>query len=628
MKKVFILLNTIVTITSFALEPLDYSSQENTTKWLSKARFGLYFDWSARANFETNRSDSYDPYIAKGLQKGSLYKILTDKDGNLTGIRNWEEWNPTEFNPKDWLDAVEVAQANYFIFTINDRYGFLNLDSPATSLDSAATIWGVDTAQALATEAHKRAIPYFWAFQQYGGIDYILGHWLYFKSRWAQDIKNFPQYRKKTLYHLIQNIDRYGKCAGVYFRGNQGGVVPSEHPAREGEDPEFFDQEHSTYLKKLFEVQPWMTMSSKFYLRQDPYYNPTINLDRFSFRNYNRHVNRFDTAHGIVFSLEGDLEAWANVSKQETRPAVEIIHLLALSAGHNENLVVRVTPNNKGAIPSHQLEVLQETGKWLQHYKESIIRTVNGPYAPGPWGVSTRKGNSIYLHILQHSQDGIYQLEALPKGIQEVKLLNTNQTITYSNSDTTLTLYIPSTISSSRKEADMVVKITYPKDVDTTEFDSLYKNKWQESLAVNATITATQTSKLRNRDTPVKTLIQKLLDSAGKGARNLYPRTFWSAPEPIEETPTKYPLYVEIEFDTLEKIGAISILEKNSRIKDWKVEYLDSNDSWQTIYEAQDEHLAFFDWKLSKQVEAKKIRLVVFATYGKAPQLRYFRVFQ
>jgi len=41
----------------------------------------------------------------------------------------------------------------------------------------------------------------------------------------------------------------------------------------------------------------------------------------------------------------------------------------------------------------------------------------------------------------------------------------------------------------------------------------------------------------------------------------------------------------------------------------------------------QDEHLAFFDWKLSNRVEARKVRLVILSTYEKAPQLRYFRVF-
>ncbi len=191
------------------------------------------------------------------------------------------------------------------------------------------------------------------------------------------------------------------------------------------------------------------------------------------------------------------------MSEEETRTLSEAIHLLALSAGHNENLLLRVTPNNVGAIPKRQMDVLKGIGKWLKRYSKSIMDTVNGPYTAGAWGVSTRMDNNIYLHILQHSKDGIYRLEALPDGIKKMKLLNTGKAINYTNRDGELTIYIPPEISSSRKEADIVVQVIYPKDINTTEFDSLYKNRWRESLAVDATITATQTSKLRNRDSSV-----------------------------------------------------------------------------------------------------------------------------
>ncbi len=613
-------------VTVFA-SSLDYSSSENTVKWLNSARFGIYFDWSARVNFETELVDSYDNFQAKGLQKGSLYSLIKDSNGNSTGVRNWEMWNPDKFNPKDWLDAVELSGANYLIFTLNDRYGFLNFDSPASSLDSAATIWGVDTAEAIAKEAQKRDIPYFWSFQQYGGIDFILGSWIYFKSRWNKGIKNYAQYRKATIYHILTNLSRYGKCAGVHFIGNEGGVVPSEHPAREGEDPEIVDQTHSTYLKKIFEAQPWLTISKEFYLKDDPYYHPSINLDRFKFKNYNPRVDRVEGSHGVVFSLESDLDGWANVSEQETRTASEAIHLLALTAGHNENLILRVTPDNKGVIPDRQIKVLSGVGEWLKRYGSSIMGSVNGPYAPGAWGVSTRKDNLIYLHILQHSPDGVYKFEALPDGIVDVKLLNSNQEINYSNKNGTLTINIPPSFSSSRENPDLIVQIRYPKEVDTTEFNSLYGSKWRESLTVGATITATQTSTLRNRDSSVDVLIGKLLDSNGKGAKLLYPRSFWSAPEPIENPSTNYPVRVEVDFGGMKTIKAVSILEKNSRIKDWQVEYLDSNGEWQIIYRASNEHLAFFDWKLPQAVDASKVRLTVSATYGKAPQLRYFRVF-
>jgi alpha-L-fucosidase len=39
-------------------------------------------------------------------------------------------------------------------------------------------------------------------------------------------------------------------------------------------------------------------------------------------------------------------------------------------------------------------------GHWLQQYGESVYGTRGGPVAPRPWGVTTRSGNRVYVHIL------------------------------------------------------------------------------------------------------------------------------------------------------------------------------------------------------------------------------------
>ena len=41
----------------------------------------------------------------------------------------------------------------------------------------------------------------------------------------------------------------------------------------------------------------------------------------------------------------------------------------------------------------------KEIGAWLAKYGESIYGTRGGPFKPGEYGVSTRKGNTIYVHI-------------------------------------------------------------------------------------------------------------------------------------------------------------------------------------------------------------------------------------
>jgi alpha-L-fucosidase len=604
-----------------------YTTPSQTTQWLKSAKFGILFDWSAKVNFEADNNESYDHTVAKGLQKGSLYSIVKDKDDNPTGLRNWENWNPDKFNADKWIKSVVDAGARYFVYTVNDRYGFLNFDSPSTTLDIGATKWGGDICASLAKAANGK-VAYFWRYQQHGGIDFILGGWIYFKSRWAKDIKTYAQYRKGNLYHLLRNVDLYGKCSGIYFTGNCGGVVPSEHPAREGEDADYYDQANSSYLSDLLEKQPWLAISSEFYLKKSSTYKPSISLDRFNFRNYNTNLNKPDGDHGVIFSLESDLDGWANVSVQDTRTSNEAIKLLALASGHNQNLLLRVTPDNRGEIPKRQLDVLDKVGAWLQKYGDSIYNTSNGPYFPATWGVSTRKNNVIYLHILQNSKTGNYSFEELPSGIKSVKLLNNNQTLSFTNQNGSFTFSIPDSVAKEHTTPDRVIEITYPQNTDTIAFSSLSANVYQEPISTNSTITANHTSGLRNRDNPPSILVEPLLDSKNKAAKLFYPRAFWSAPEVALENITNiYPVIVEIDFGTVKTFSQISILEKNRRIKKWRVEYLDSSNKWHEIYSADDQHLEFFDWKLEQEVSSKKVRLVVEESYGKAPQLRYFRVF-
>ena len=43
---------------------------------------------------------------------------------------------------------------------------------------------------------------------------------------------------------------------------------------------------------------------------------------------------------------------------------------------------------------------LKEVGDWLQVHGESIYGTRGGPVTPRPWGVTTKKGRTVYVHVL------------------------------------------------------------------------------------------------------------------------------------------------------------------------------------------------------------------------------------
>jgi alpha-L-fucosidase len=69
-------------------------------------------------------------------------------------------------------------------------------------------------------------------------------------------------------------------------------------------------------------------------------------------------------------------------------------------------------PNGK--IQPEFVERLQAIGAWLVENGESIYGTRGGPVAAQPWGVSTRRGDKVYFHVLKHSETVL-----LPKSDQE-----------------------------------------------------------------------------------------------------------------------------------------------------------------------------------------------------------------
>lgn len=70
-----------------------------------------------------------------------------------------------------------------------------------------------------------------------------------------------------------------------------------------------------------------------------------------------------------------------------------------------------------GRIDPRQAEVYKGMGKWLEQYGKCIYETRGGPNKPSIWGVSTCKGNELFLLVLKWNEDDTLTLPALPNNI-------------------------------------------------------------------------------------------------------------------------------------------------------------------------------------------------------------------
>ena len=90
---------------------------------------------------------------------------------------------------------------------------------------------------------------------------------------------------------------------------------------------------------------------------------------------------------------------WSWKPDDRLKSVDEVIRILAGCAGGDGNLLLDVGPMPDGRIEPRQVDVLKGVGAWLVKYGESIFGTRGGPFKPGRYGASTRRGDRIYLHV-------------------------------------------------------------------------------------------------------------------------------------------------------------------------------------------------------------------------------------
>jgi alpha-L-fucosidase len=114
-----------------------------------------------------------------------------------------------------------------------------------------------------------------------------------------------------------------------------------------------------------------------------------------------------------------------------------------------------------GRMEPRQVEVLRQVGSWLEINGESIYGTRGGPFKPTSAWVSTRKGNTVYVHLLKWGDETI-TLPLLRKKIVKSQLL-AGGTASIAQTDSGITLTIP---QPDPQNIDIIVKLTLDGPAD------------------------------------------------------------------------------------------------------------------------------------------------------------------
>jgi alpha-L-fucosidase len=101
-----------------------------------------------------------------------------------------------------------------------------------------------------------------------------------------------------------------------------------------------------------------------------------------------------------------------SITDKNYKSEKELIHYLVKAAGNNANLLMNVGPRPDGTFPDIAIQRYNAMGEWLKAYGETIYGTRGGFIGPRVWGVTTQKGKSLFVHILNLDENVLY----LPMG--------------------------------------------------------------------------------------------------------------------------------------------------------------------------------------------------------------------
>jgi alpha-L-fucosidase len=110
-------------------------------------------------------------------------------------------------------------------------------------------------------------------------------------------------------------------------------------------------------------------------------------------------------------------------SDRDYKSATSLIHTLCEVAGRGGNLLLNVSPTGAGTLPPEQSERLAAIGGWMEKHSASIAGTTAGLEPWQFYGPSTRRDDTVYLHLLMKPYESV-AVRGLPiKRVRSVQCL-------------------------------------------------------------------------------------------------------------------------------------------------------------------------------------------------------------
>ena len=304
---------------------------------------------------------------------------------------------PSRFNAAEWVSAIKASGAKYICFTSRHHDSFSMFHTQESDFNIVdATPFKRDIIKELADECHKQGIKlhFYYSHLDWKREDYPLGNTGRGTGR-PKDKANWNTYYQFMNNQLTELLTNYGPIGAIWFDGVW-------------DQPESFNWQLEEQYALIHKLQPACLIGNNHH--RTPYAGEDFQMFERDLPGENKAGFSGQEVSALPLETCETMNGmWGyRIEDQNYKSTHTLIHLLVRAAGKNANLLMNIGPQPNGELPAIAVERMKEMGEWMQQYGETIYGTRQGDVAPHSWGVSTRKGNRLFIHILEWQDNRLY----------------------------------------------------------------------------------------------------------------------------------------------------------------------------------------------------------------------------
>ncbi|MBZ0297809.1 MAG: alpha-L-fucosidase [Anaerolineae bacterium] len=389
---------------------------EQGLKWFQDVRFGMFIHWGPSA--VPARHDWI--MAAEAISVPDYEKFV-------------EQFNPTKFNAEEWVSIAADAGQKYIVFTSRHHDGFSMYDTALSDYKITNTAFGRDPVRELADACARRSDI------KLGFYNSLLD-WHHPAYRFREESglawSDYLDFLHGQVRELCTN---YGEIACMWFDG--------EWPRHEfTPEQAYFKAGGSFEYEKLYNMIHTLQPDAIVLNNRHDKPLPGEDIQGFEQDLPGMNTKGFNTSTISDMPFEVCMtinDHWFYIRNSNNYKSLRtLVHYLARSASAGANYLLNVGPTAEGEILPVHASRLRGIGTWLQVNGESIYGTRAGVITPSTGVVSTRKGDTHYVHLLDYISDNV-TLTAVPKSISQARLLRNGEAVTMAWHDDALVLTVP-----------------------------------------------------------------------------------------------------------------------------------------------------------------------------------------